>query len=162
MECTGHRDNWRCKLLLNTVSTQPYHCQQPSVTSSVNTGPVSCLCILSSVLWLLMETVGWLSIYICVSSVLPTLSVALVHYEWPVSNFNTQRFVNCITMQCSSVVSSFVTFCSVCLLADFLVVNLLLGDYGSAHFSNLYICYFVNIQGITRDLRLKLMVLINL
>jgi len=64
---------------------------------------------------------------------------------------------------CSSVVSRLVTFCSVCLLADFLVViNLLLGDYGSADFSNLYIYYFVNIQGITRHLRLKLMVLINL
>jgi len=31
---------WRSKLLLNTVSTQPYHCQRPSVTSSVNTGSV--------------------------------------------------------------------------------------------------------------------------
>jgi len=98
-----------------------------------------------------------------VSSVLPTLSVTLVHYEWPVSNFNTQRFVNCKTTQCSSVVSRFVTFCSVCLLADFLVVvNLLLGDYGSADFSNLYICYAVNVQGITRHLRLKLMVWIYL
>jgi len=29
---------------------------------------------------------------------------------------------NCKTTQCSSVVSRFVTFCSVCLLADFLVV----------------------------------------
>ena len=29
---------------------------------------------------------------------------------------------NCKTMQCSSVVSRLVTFCSVCLLADFLVV----------------------------------------
>ena len=48
------------------------------------------------------------------------------------------------------------------LLADFLVVNLLLGDYGSAHFSNLSVCYVVNVQGITRHLRLKLMVLINL
>ena len=39
---------------------------------------------------------------------------------------------NCKTTQCSSVVSRLVTFCSVCLLADFLVVvNLLLGDYGS-------------------------------
>ena len=67
-------------------------------------------------------------------------------------------------MQCSSVVSRFVvTFCSVCLLVDFLlVINLLLGDYGSADFSNLYICYFVNIQGISRQLRLKLMVLINI
>ena len=66
-------------------------------------------------------------------------------------------------MQCSSVVSRFVTFCSDCLLADFLlVINLLLGDYGSADFSNLYVCYFVNIQGISRQLRLKLMVLINI
>jgi len=99
-----------------------------------------------------------------VSSVLLTLSVALVHYEWPVSNFNTQRFVNYKTTQCSSVVSSFVTFCLfVCLLADFLVViNLLLGDYGLAHFSNLCVCYVVNFQGITRHLRLKLMILINL
>ena len=54
--------------------------------------------ILSSVLWLITKTVGWLSICICVSSVLLTLSVALVHYEWPVSNFNTQRFVHCKTM----------------------------------------------------------------
>ena len=70
---------------------------------------------------------------------------------------------NCWTMQCSSVVSRFVTFCSVCLFADFLlVVNLLLGDRDSADFSNLCVCYVVNIQGITRDLRLKLMVLINL
>jgi len=29
-------------------------------------------------------------------------------------------------------------------------------------FSNLYICYVVNVQGITRHLRLKLMVLTNL
>jgi len=66
-------------------------------------------------------------------------------------------------MECSSVVSRFVTFCSVCLLADFLlVIYLLLGDYDSADFSNLYICYFVNIQGIARHLRLELMVLINL
>jgi len=66
-------------------------------------------------------------------------------------------------MQCSSVVSRFVTFCSVCLLADFLVVvNLLLGEYGAADFSSLHICYVVNVQGITRHLRLKLMVLINL
>ena len=66
-------------------------------------------------------------------------------------------------MQCSSVVSRFVTFCSVCLLADFLlVINLLLGDYGSAGISNLYICCVVNVQGITRHLRLELMVLINL
>jgi len=49
------------------------------------------------------------------------------------------------------------------LLVDFLVVvNLLLHDYGSADFINLCVYYVVNIQGITRDLRLKLMVLINL
>ena len=43
------------------------------------------------------------------------------------------------------------------MLADFLVVvNLLLDDYGSADFSNFYICYVVNVQGITRHLRLKL------
>ena len=42
------------------------------------------------------------------------------------------------------------------------MLTLLLHDYGSADFSNLYICCVVNIQGITRDLRLKLMVLINL
>jgi len=66
-------------------------------------------------------------------------------------------------MQCSSVVSRFVTFCSVCLSVDFLlVINLLLGDYGSADFSNLYISCVVNVQGITRHLRLELMVLINL
>ena len=53
-------------------------------------------------------------------------------------------------MQCSSVVSRFVTFCSDCLLVDFLlVINLLLGDYGSADFSKLYICCVVNVQGIT-------------
>jgi len=47
-------------------------------------------------------------------------------------------------MQCSSVVSRFVTFSSACLLADFLlVVNLLRGDYGSAHLSNLCVCYAV-------------------
>ena len=41
-------------------------------------------------------------------------------------------------MQCSSVVSRFVTFCSVCLSVDFLlVINLLLGDYGSADFLQL-------------------------
>jgi len=58
-------------------------------------------------------------------------------------------------MQCSSVVSRFVTFCSVCLFADFLlVVNLLLGDRDSADFSNLCVCYVVNIQGITRHSRL--------
>ena len=46
--------------------------------------------------------------------------------------------VNCKTMQCSSVVSRFVTFCSDCLLVDFLlVINLLLGDYGSADFLQL-------------------------
>jgi len=33
---------------------------------------------------------------------------------------------------------------------------LLLRNYGSVDFSNLYICYVVNIQGITRHLRLKL------
>ena len=44
------------------------------------------------------------------------------------------------------------TFCSVCLLVDCLLVLLTLATY----------IFVVNVQGITRHLRLKLMVLINL
>jgi len=80
---------------------------------------------------------------------------------WPIFLLHSSHLE--IVKLCSVLLLSVGLRLSVCLLADFIVVvNLLLDDYGSADFSNLCVCYVVNVQGITRHLRLKLVVLINL